>query len=63
MNLLQKLIDYVVDKFKFERKIPDISSLVKKTECNDKITEIKGKTPNISRLATNAALTEDGKKT
>ena len=31
--------------------------LLKKTDCNTKITEIKGKIPSISSLATNAALT------
>ena len=36
-------------------KIPDISELVKKTHYNAKITEVEGKTPSISDLATNAA--------
>ena len=31
--------------------------LLKKTDYNTKITEIKGKIPSISGLATNAALT------
>ena len=30
--------------------------LLKKTDCNTKITEIEGKIPSISGLATNAAL-------
>ena len=37
--------------------MPDISGLVKKTDFNTKVTEIKGKTPSISSLATNSALT------
>ena len=40
-----------------EKKIPNISALVKKTDYNAKTTEIEGKIPNISNLATNAALT------
>ena len=40
-----------------ENKIPDTSGLVKKTDCNAKITEIEGKMPRISGLATNALLT------
>ena len=40
-----------------ENKIPDSSGLVKKTDYNAKITEIEGKIPSISGLATNAALT------
>ena len=31
--------------------------LLKKTDCNTKITETEGKIPSISGLATNAALT------
>ena len=40
-----------------EEKIPDTSGLVKKTNCNTKITEIEGKIPDISGLATKTALT------
>ena len=41
-----------------KNNIPDTSGLVKKkTDYNAKITEIKGKIPSISGLATNAALT------
>ena len=40
-----------------DKKIPDKSSLVKKTNCSSKITEIEGKIPSISGLATNSALT------
>ena len=42
---------------KIDKKIPDISSLVKKTDLNTKITEIEGKVPSITGLATNSALT------
>ena len=48
---------YDADKSKIENKIPDTSDLVKKTDCNAKITKIEGKIPSISGLATNAALT------
>ena len=40
-----------------ENKIPDASSVVKKTDLNAKTTEIEGKTPSITGLATNSALT------
>ena len=40
-----------------ENKIPDVSSLVKKTDFNTKVTEIEGKIPSISSLATNSKLT------
>ena len=50
-------VNYDLDKFKLENKIPDIGGPVKKTDCNAKITEIEGKIPSISGLATNAALT------
>ena len=36
--------------------IPDTSGLVKKTDYNAKITEIEGKIPGISNLATKTAL-------
>ena len=42
---------------KLDKKIPDVSSLVKKTDFNTKVTEIEGKIPSISGLATNSALT------
>ena len=35
--------NYEVYKFRLEKKIPDISGLVKKTDYNAKITEIEGK--------------------
>ena len=40
-----------------KKKITDTSGLVKKTDCNAKITKIEGEIPSISGLATNAALT------
>ena len=40
-----------------DKKIPDTSGLVKKTDYNAKITEIEGKIPNITSLTTTAALT------
>ena len=40
-----------------ENKIPDTTGHVKKTDYNTKTTEIEGKVPGISGLATNAALT------
>ena len=41
---------------KIEKKIPDISSLVKKTDFNTKVSEIEGKIPSITGLATNSEL-------
>ena len=43
---------------KIDKKIPDVSDLVKKTDFNAKVTEIKRKIPSISGLATNSALTD-----
>ena len=40
-----------------DKKIPDVSALVKKTDFNSKITEIENKIPSISNLATDTALT------
>ena len=42
---------------KIDRKIPDVSSLVKKTDFNSKISEVEGKIPCIIGLATNSELT------
>ena len=42
---------------KIDKKIPDVSDLVKKTNFNAKVTEIEGKIHSISGLATNTALT------
>ena len=53
---------YDTDKSKSENKIPDTRGLVKKRDYNTKITEIEGKTPNVSDLATKAALTTVGNK-
>ena len=40
-----------------KNKISDVSGLVKKTDCNSKITEIESKISIISRLVTNSGLT------
>ena len=40
------------DKTELEKKIPDVSNLVKKT----KLTELENKIPDISNLATKTAL-------
>ena len=40
-----------------ENKIPDVCSLVKKTDLNAKITDIANEIPSITDLATNSALT------
>ena len=45
------------DKTELENKIPDTIDLVKMTDYNTKITEIKGKVPGVSSLAAKAALT------
>ena len=42
---------------KVDKKIPDVSDLIKKTNFNAKITEIERKIPNITELATSSALT------
>ena len=39
-----------------DKKVPDVSDFVKKTDFNTKVIEIEGKIPNISGLATNSAL-------
>ena len=36
--------------------MPDISSLVKKTDFNTKVTEIEGKIPDVSSFVTKSAL-------
>ena len=58
------LKNYTADKSDLEnkiseadKKIPDTSELVKKTDYNSKIVEVESKTPSISGLATNSALT------
>ena len=43
---------------KIDKKIPDVTSLVKKkTDFNTKVTEIEGKIPSTSGLATSFVLT------
>ena len=42
---------------KVDKKLPDVSGLVKKTNFNAKITEVEGKIPNTTGLATSSALT------
>ena len=47
---------YDMDKLELEKKIPDTSYLVKKSDYNAKISEIEGKILSISGLATTFAL-------
>ena len=47
---------------KIDKKIPDLSDLVKKTDFNAKVTEIENKIPSITGLATNSVLTVVEKK-
>ena len=42
---------------KIDKKIPDITSLVKKTDFNTKVTEIEGKVTEVSSLVTKSSLT------
>ena len=43
---------------KIDKKVPDVSSLVKKKkDFNTKVTEMEGKIPSITGLATNSELT------
>ena len=46
-----------------DKKIPDVSGLVKKTNFNSKITEVEGKIPSISGLAINLELSAVENKT
>ena len=46
------------DKLDLEKKISDISLLVKKLDYNAKITELENKIPSISGLVTNTVLTD-----
>ena len=48
-------LDDKIDKV--DKKIPDVTSFVKKTDFDSKITEVEGKITNISGLATNSSLT------
>ena len=45
--------NYQTDKTELEKKIPDVTNLVKKT----KLTELENKIPDVSSLATKTALT------
>ena len=48
-NKYEKDGSYFEDKIgKRDKKIPDVSSLVKKTYFNSKITELENKIPNVS---------------
>ena len=47
---------FYTDRSELENKIPDTSGVFKKTDYNTKITEIEGKIPGISNLATKTAL-------
>ena len=40
-----------------DKKIPDVSSLVRKTNFNAKVAEIEGKIPDVTGFATNSVLT------
>ena len=60
LQILLKKNKYEKDWSDFEnkiKKIPVVSSLVKKTGFNTKVTEIEGKIPSITGLATNSELT------
>ena len=46
-----------MNKLLENNKIPDVTSLIKKTDFNTKVTEIEGKIPSVSGLATISALT------
>ena len=41
---------------KIDKKIPDVTNLVKKADFNSKVTETEGKIPDISSLVTKSAL-------
>ena len=47
---------------KIDKKIPDVTNLVKKADFNTKVTEIEGKIPDVSSLVTKSALTVVGNK-
>ena len=44
------------------KKIPNTSGLVKKTDCNTKISEVESKISSISGLVTTSALNADENK-
>ena len=50
------ILDPEKENYCCRQKIPDASWIVKKADYNTKITERESKVPNISRLATTAAL-------
>ena len=50
-------IKYDTDKLELEKKISNVSNLVKKSDYNSKVSEIKTKIPSITSLATTSALT------
>ena len=52
-----KNVDVEIKISDVDKKIPDGSGLVKKTDFNPNITEVEGKIPRITGLATNSALT------
>ena len=57
-NKYEKDGSYFEDRInKVNKKIPDVSSLVKKTDFNAKISEVEDKIPSISGLDTSSALT------
>ena len=57
-NKYEKDGSYFEDRInKVNKKIPDVSSLVKKTGFNAKISEVEDKIPSISGLDTSSALT------
>ena len=57
-NKYEKDGSYFEDKIsKVDKKIPDVSGLVKKTNFNTKVTEIEDKISSITGLATNSVLT------
>ena len=47
--------DFEDKRSKIDKKIPDVSGLVKQTNLNAKVTEIEGKIPSLTGLATNSA--------
>ena len=47
--------DFEDKRSKIDKKIPDVSGLVKQTNLNAKVTEIEDKIPSLTGLATNSA--------
>ena len=48
---------YDADKKELEKKIPDTTKLLKKSDYNAKISDLENKIPSISALVTTSALT------